>query len=270
MNTTTNSGSGGNSSIKYLGNVTNMPTNIRAQINQVNQQILQDQEKVIKYGKRYQTLSDYNKTLSESYLSNLKVFVEVAKLLGDYKQLLDSIIILMKNWKNNIDADIDPNEIEYLKKMTVANLLDLDKVFNKELTNVKTIFTDIGQVGIVRELDNANQNYNAAKNRANVTYNAFVHDIRHGAKHSGNSSSGEHIDYTQSPSIAFNNPMMTSASSPLTSQKGGSIVMIRRPRRGSGSSTVTPTPPKKTKPAAKQTKATAVKIKATKNGSSVY
>lgn len=113
--------------------------------------------------KNYRELSKFNEQLAKSYAVNLKVIVEVSKLLNAYNDFFDLFKTKLAEIDQELGIPISSDDFEYMKKLTLEQMYQLDDIFKKETGNLKKLYSKFGKQKEYDDVDNAEKMFNETR-----------------------------------------------------------------------------------------------------------
>ena len=122
----------------------------------------------------YRELSKFNEQLAKSYSANLKVIVDISKLLNAYNEFFDLFKQKLAEIDTELGIPISSDDFEYMKKLTVEQMFQLEDVFKKETGNLKKIYTKYGKQKEYNDVDIAEQLFESTKMSGKQTYDTLV------------------------------------------------------------------------------------------------
>ena len=120
-------------SIFNLGNLGNGPTSsLTHQLDMVKQKIESTSKLAADYNKKYATLNEFNKLLTDSYIENLNALIEVSDVLTQYQSVMDIVIENLQQFDTSISSQFRDINVEHIKDLTSRKLDKVNDFFNGE------------------------------------------------------------------------------------------------------------------------------------------
>jgi predicted nucleic acid-binding Zn-ribbon protein len=87
---------------------------------------------------KYKQIAALNKKLTESYVTNYYVMVDISKLLKDYSEIFDKLSVVLQKYDQ---IEISPIDMDHLKNITKAKLDEINGDFSKQTNNIRSLYT---------------------------------------------------------------------------------------------------------------------------------
>jgi hypothetical protein len=139
------------SSLSSSQKTASLGANISLENKSLSKEIVDIGDKVVSANKKYlseiekyKKLVDFNKKLSGSYIGNLKVMVDVSKLLNDYATLFE----ILKNELSKTEQQLGTltgKDVEHLAELTRAKLDQFNILFTDQSKKVKELYVKYDQ-----------------------------------------------------------------------------------------------------------------------------
>lgn len=110
----------------------------------IGDKVVSANKKYLSEIEKYKKLVDFNKKLSSSYIGNLKVMVDVSKLLNDYATLFE----ILKNELSKTEQQVGTltgKDVEHLAELTRAKLEQFNILFTGQSKKVKELYVKYDQ-----------------------------------------------------------------------------------------------------------------------------
>lgn len=94
---------------------------------------------------KFQELNKFTKQLSDSYIGNLEVMVDISKLINYYGEVFN---VLNQELSKNIDefsSVLKPADLSYLENLTRSEIDKLNNTFFGEAAKVKKLYQNFGK-----------------------------------------------------------------------------------------------------------------------------
>jgi hypothetical protein len=132
--------------------VTRGSEQINHQIQQLKTNFASTQAKTKTQLTKFKGLVEFNKQLTESYVLNLNVMIQVSQLL---REIL-AFLTLVKQSLDVMDSELSTQlDMSYLQKMTEENINSLYVNFNNEIEHVKGVLKQYDRHDDVHKLEHA-------------------------------------------------------------------------------------------------------------------
>ena len=128
---------------------------------------------------KYKKIVEFNKRLSNSYIGNLKVMVDVSKLLNDYATLFEMLKQEISKTEQHVGT-LTSKDIEYLADLTRAKLEQFNQVFVGQSKKVKDIYIKYDQGDEANRITQAEESIKNVMDDASKTIS--VVDVKAGGK----------------------------------------------------------------------------------------
>ena len=125
----------------------NIPGNgnpLTQEINAVGTKIVKQNQRVNSELTKYKQMSALNKKLTDSYLQNLTVMVDISKLLNSYASFFDLLRTeLEKN--ERVLGDLQLTDVTYIENLTKEKMTAFNQEFLTQTAKVKDIYRRNGR-----------------------------------------------------------------------------------------------------------------------------
>ena len=125
----------------WFGDFTFAPKSTEKQVAELKEAWLKANEKSSKQMDRYKEMVKFTNALSEAYINNVKVTIDVSNLLNAYTDLLTEISKGINQLQENMDTGLRSEDIERLKNLTLANIDNINNVFKSGFEKVNNAIT---------------------------------------------------------------------------------------------------------------------------------
>jgi len=129
--------------------------NINQEIEQVTKQIQRTNKKYTDEIDKYKEIAKFNQKLTQSYVQNLQVIVDVSKLLEQYANVFYVLREETQKLEKTLGMDFNIQEFQYLENMTKDKMQELNAQFFKETEGIKKLYEQFGKPDEVRNISNA-------------------------------------------------------------------------------------------------------------------
>jgi hypothetical protein len=123
--------------------------------------------------KNYRELTKFNEQLAKSYAANLKVIVEISKLLGGYNEFFDVFKKKLAEIDQELGIPISSDDFDYMKKLTNDQMFQLDEVFKQQTGSLKKMYSRFGKQKEYDEVESAEKLFDATKDSGKVVYDTL-------------------------------------------------------------------------------------------------
>lgn len=124
--------------------------------------------------KDYRELSKFNEQLAKSYSANLKVIVDISKLLNAYNEFFEIFKQKLAEIDQELGIPISSDDFEYMKKLTVEQMFQLDETFKNETGNLKKLYAKYGKQKEYDDVDSAEKQFDETRVSGKQTYETLV------------------------------------------------------------------------------------------------
>lgn len=117
--------------MSFLGrfNLSSAPKSTEKQVAELKDAWAKANEKSAKQLERYKELVKFTNVLSEAYINNIQVTIDVSNLLNAYTDLLGEISKGINQLQESMDSGMRSEDIERLKNLTLANIDNINNTF---------------------------------------------------------------------------------------------------------------------------------------------
>ena len=120
--------------------------------------------------KNYRELTKFNENLTKSYVANLKIIVDISKLLSGYNEIFDLFKTKMAEIDQELGIPISSDDFDYMKRLTNEQMSQINDVFKKETGNLKRLYSKYGKQKEYDEVDVAEQLFDKTRVSGETTY----------------------------------------------------------------------------------------------------
>lgn len=158
----------------YFGEIVYGPSDgVLKQIDDVKTKIAKTRDLTATYNKKYKDLAEFNKTVSEGYINNLNVIVDISRLLNAYKDLMEQVIETLKKFDESITVDLQGVNLDHIKNLTVDSLRNVDSFLKTQTGSIKKLFETFGRKEEVTRLDKTLKNFDETITQASYFKGGF-------------------------------------------------------------------------------------------------
>lgn len=107
-------------------------------LNDIEEKFKKTNEKITSEATKFKNVANLNKKLTESYVQNYYVMLDISKLLKDYADVFEKLSEMLKKYDN---IEISPMDMDHLKLITRAKLDELNGDFTKQSTSIRSLYS---------------------------------------------------------------------------------------------------------------------------------
>jgi uncharacterized protein (DUF342 family) len=144
--------------------------NIGEQLHELKGKMEKTMDKSNREIKNYRELTKFNEQLAKSYSANLKVIVEISRLLGAYNEFFDGFKQKLTEIDQELDIPINGDDFEYMKNLTNGQMVQLEDVFKRETANLKRLYSKFGKQKEYDDVEMAEKLFDNTKTNASKLY----------------------------------------------------------------------------------------------------
>lgn len=126
------------------------------------------------YNQRYNQLVDFTKVITDGYINNINVIVDIGSLLNMYNGVFDKMMEVLMAFDQDLKDEIKPESIAHIKALTNENLIKVNEFFQKDVKGVIAVMDKIGNSQMKTNLEDAITKYAKTKTSAENTIKSFV------------------------------------------------------------------------------------------------
>ncbi len=151
----------------FFGALSSSPgTGINKQLDDIRLKMAKTKELTEKYNKKYDELVKFNRLLTDGYVNNLHVIVDISSLLNAYSVAMSDILMQLSKFDEILLKDIDNSSIQHIRELTSESLRGVNTFFEREVSKIKDIFMNFGRDDVVRKLNTVQGNFVTAQNES--------------------------------------------------------------------------------------------------------
>jgi len=166
---------------------------LRAQLEQVRESIGKTSALAQEYNRRLAELSAFNHTLTNAYINNLNIVVDISGILNEYKILMSTVIEQLKTFDTSVAENFRTVNVEHIRSLTSDKLQNIAQFFNSpEFLNLKNTFTTHGRTDDAMRLTAAEQQFRDVQAKASETISSCGRGAR-GRKKRGGCGCGKKV-----------------------------------------------------------------------------
>lgn len=155
-------------------NIGRSDKNINQEIEQVTKQIQRTNKKYTDEISKYKEVAKFNQKLTQSYVQNLQVIVDISKLLEQYANVFYVLREETEKLEQTLGMDFSIAKFQYLENMTKDKMQELNTQFMKETSNLKTLYEQFGKTDEARSITNAQTLMASVATDSKATYDKLT------------------------------------------------------------------------------------------------
>lgn len=155
---------------KQLGETLASTDNIKAEIANMQGNIVKTSKAYRDNIKKYKDIAKFNQHLTKSYVNNMKVIVDVSELLNSYASVFNSLRDEFGKMEAAVGKTLNITDFEYLENLTQDKIESLNAEFQKQAHGIKKLYAEYGkpdelnrillaQGDVQRVIENASDTY---------------------------------------------------------------------------------------------------------------
>jgi hypothetical protein len=148
-------------------------TNMNEQLHELKGRVEKTMNKNKNELQNYRELSKFNEQLSRSYVANLKIIVDISKLLNGYNEFFDMFKSKLAEIDQELAIPISSDDFDYMRRLTTEQLVQLNDTFKKETGNLKRLYSRYGRQREFNDVDVAEKLFDRTKTMGDTTYAAI-------------------------------------------------------------------------------------------------
>lgn len=129
------------------------------QLQELEQKIENTKQLTKSYNAKFQELARFNKLLTDGYLKNVNVIVDIGSLLNVYNSVFSKLMSVIKEFDSELAKDIDPAQVAHIQELTEKSIGRVAEFFQKDVESVKTVMSMMGKTDMIGNLNAAAQNF---------------------------------------------------------------------------------------------------------------
>lgn len=169
----------GNDTAKKVEEAVKDSEKIKAEIDNVQGSLLKNSKYYQDNIKKYKDIAKFNQQLTRSYISNMKVMVDVSDLLNNYANVFSSLREEFAKMESALGKPLELADFEYLENLTKTKIDVLNSEFQKQSNGIKKLYAEYGQPNelnriilaqgdVQKVIDNANSTFSSLKKSTNT------------------------------------------------------------------------------------------------------
>lgn len=123
---------------------------------------------------KYKEIAEFNKSLSASYMQNIKAMINVSQLLEQYANIFNVLKEETDKLEKALGVQLNVQDFQYLENMTKDKMAELNDKFIKETDSLKKVFDKYGKKQESEDISNAQLMMKKSLSNAANTYNKLV------------------------------------------------------------------------------------------------
>jgi hypothetical protein len=120
--------------------------------------------------RKFRELSQYNEKLTKSYSANLKIIIDISQLLASYNEFFELFKTKLAEIDQELGIPISSDQFEYMKKLTLDQMTNLEGVFKQQTSMLKKLYTKYGKQKEYDEVDQAERLFDTTKDAGKTAY----------------------------------------------------------------------------------------------------
>jgi hypothetical protein len=144
--------------------------NIGEQLHELTGKVEKTMGKNKKELRDYREMAKFNQNITTSYVANLKIIIDISKLLNGYNEFFDLFKKKLAEIDQELGIPISSDDFEYMKKLTTEQMVQLNETFKKETTNLKKMYSKYGKQKEYEEVDIAEKLFDKTSTEATTLY----------------------------------------------------------------------------------------------------
>lgn len=134
-----------NDTVKKVEEAVKDSEKIKAEIESVQGSLLKNSKHYQDNIKKYKDIAKFNQHLTRSYISNMKVMVDVSDLLNNYANVFSSLREEFTKMESALGKPLELADFEYLENLTKTKIDALNNEFQKQSSGIKKLYAEYGQ-----------------------------------------------------------------------------------------------------------------------------
>lgn len=118
---------------------------IKAEIDNMQGSIVKTSKTYQENIKKYKDIAKFNQHLTRSYISNMKVIVDVSELLNSYANVFGSLKDEFAKMESALGKPLEISDFEYLEGLTKTKIETLSNEFQKQSDGIKKLYAEYGK-----------------------------------------------------------------------------------------------------------------------------
>ncbi len=123
--------------------------------------------------KKYRELSKFNEQLSQSYVANLRIIVDISNLLNSYNEFFELFKTRLAEIDQELGIPISSDDFDYLRRLTTEQMGQLNNVFKNETMNLKKMYSKFGRQKEYNDVEMAERLYDQTKASGETAYSTI-------------------------------------------------------------------------------------------------
>lgn len=130
---------------KQLGETLASTDNIKAEIANMQGNIVKTSKAYRDNIKKYKDIAKFNQHLTKSYVNNMKVMVDVSELLNSYASVFNALRDEFGKMEAAVGKSLNLTDFEYLENLTQDKIESLNTEFQKQANGIKKLYAEYGK-----------------------------------------------------------------------------------------------------------------------------
>lgn len=128
-------------SLPVFGDVSSSKQSISNSARQISKNILDRADVINKSLKKAKATSALNKALTQSFMNNTAIIINISKLLSEYSKIFSILDEISKKY-NAIELNSD--DMRHLRDITKEQMDNINRAFLDQTSNIKGLFEKLG------------------------------------------------------------------------------------------------------------------------------
>jgi hypothetical protein len=150
----------------------NLTTNNKAfsgELSNFGQQFVNTNKKYQNEMAKYKRIAEFNKQLTTAYTKNLRVMVDISKLLTDYSAFFHVLKEEIGKTEGQIGT-LQASEVQHIENLTKEKLGEFGTIFQDQTEKVKALYAKYGQEDARNKVTELQESLNNVTTNAANTY----------------------------------------------------------------------------------------------------
>lgn len=122
---------------------------------------------------QYQQINKFSKQLSDAYIGNLEVMVDISQVLNYYAAVFQTLNHELTKNMDEFSSILKPEDLTYLQKLTRTQLDKLNNSFFSESDKLKKLYQNFGKQEEINRVERAETQIRSTSSSAEATLAAI-------------------------------------------------------------------------------------------------